>query len=78
MRIDNSNSSSALIQDLGPFKLKNANQSFKGKIIKHYKTISSSINLGTKSIYGGTKKFGSNISTLPQNSFDSSSSGLDV
>ena len=78
MRIDNSNSNNALIQDLGPFKLKNADQSFKGKIIKYYKTIPSGTNLGTKSIYGENIKFGSNISSLPQNSSESLSSDFKI
>ena len=52
MKIYNSNSSNALIQDLGPFKMKSANLSIKGKIKLEYETFVQPKTIGSQSIYG--------------------------
>jgi hypothetical protein len=58
MKIYNSNSSNALIQDLGPFKLKSANLSLKGKTILEYKTIFQPKIIGSQNIYGNNSTYG--------------------
>jgi hypothetical protein len=66
MKIDNSNSNDALIKDLGPFKLKNANLAFQGNKIWEYKTLTTPEEVGTKINYGKNFNVGSVISTSIQ------------
>jgi hypothetical protein len=66
MKIYNSNSSNALIQDLGPFKLKSANLSIKGKTVLEYKTISQPKIIGNQNIHGNNSTHGFFVSTSIQ------------
>jgi len=68
MKAYNSNSNKALIQDLGPFKLRSANQSIYGQKIWEYKVISKPKNIGTISSHGKNYHFGTLVSSLPKNS----------
>lgn len=61
-----SNSSNALIQDLGPFKLKSANLSLKGKTVLEYKTYSQPQTIGSQSVYGKNSNHGNLVITSIQ------------
>ncbi|GAP68854.1 hypothetical protein BA6E_105128 [Bacteroidales bacterium 6E] len=63
MKIYNSNISNALIQDLGPFKLKSANLSRKGKTVLEYKTLSQPQIIGSQNVYGNNITHGYLLST---------------
>jgi hypothetical protein len=66
MKIYNSNSSNALIQDLGPFKLKSANLSIKGKTVLEYKTISQPKIIGSQNVHGNNTTHGYLVTTSLQ------------
>jgi hypothetical protein len=66
MKIYNSNSSNALIQDLGPFKMKSANLSFNGKTVFEYKTYTQPKTVGSQSIYGNNSNHGFLVTTSIQ------------
>lgn len=66
MKIYNSNSSNALIQDLGPFKMKSANLSLKGKIKLEYETFVQPKTIGSQSTYGKNTNHGYLVSTSIQ------------
>ncbi len=66
MKIYNSNSSNALIQDLGPFKMKSANLSIKGKTILEYKTYSKPKTVGSQYVYGNNSNHGFLVTTSIQ------------
>jgi hypothetical protein len=66
MNIYNSNSSNALIRDLGPFKTKSANLSFNGKIKLEYETLSQPKTIGSKIVYGKNTNHGFVVTTSIQ------------
>jgi hypothetical protein len=66
MKIYNSNSSNALIQDLGPFKLKSANLSIKGKTVLEYKIVSQPKIIGSQNVHGNNSTHGYLVSTSLQ------------
>jgi hypothetical protein len=63
MKIYNSDSSNALIQDLGPFKLKSANLSIKGRKVFKYTTLSQPKTVGSQSVHGNFSNYGYLIKT---------------
>ncbi len=66
MKIYSSNSSNALIQDLGPFKSKSANLSIKGKIELEYETYSQPKTIGSQTVYGRNTNHGFLVTTSIQ------------
>ena len=64
MEIHNSNNFNALIQDLGPFKMKSANLSIKGKIELEYETYSKPKKIGSQNTYGKNTNYGFLVTTL--------------
>lgn len=63
MKTYNSNSSNALIKDLGPFKLHSADRTMSGKKVWEYKPVSTPKSVGTQTTYGKSQKSGNSITT---------------